>query len=94
MAEIVRTPDVLGGFPRLAGRRIGVHHVLGKLEAHDDVEEAAKRLDITPEEVRAAVEYAEAHPDVMTEVRRKCESSLERVREQAEYPEGVKPSNG
>ena len=27
MAEIVSTDDVLGGVPRVDGRRIGVHHI-------------------------------------------------------------------
>lgn len=91
MVEIVRTPDVLGGFPRLAGRQIGVHHVLGTLEACGDETEAADRLAISTEEVRAAVEYTEAHPDIMAEVEREREASLERVCERAEYPEDVEP---
>lgn len=73
MVEIVRTPGMLGGFPRLAGRRIGVHHILGTLEACGDERATVKRMGISTEAVRAAVVYAEAHPDVMADVRRERE---------------------
>jgi len=92
MTEIVRTSGVLGGFPRLAGRRIGVHHVVGQFESCCDETEVAERLAIDNDEVRAAIEYAEAHPEVMAEIEREREKSLEHVTEQAEYPEGVSPS--
>lgn len=47
MSEIVSTDDVLGGAPRIEGRRIGVHHIakrviergdnaLGRFGKHDD----------------------------------------------------------
>jgi len=91
MVEIVRTADVLGGFPRLEGRRIGVHHVLGTLETCGDESEAADRLKISTEAVQTAVAYAESHPDVMAEVERERAESLNRVREGVEYPEGVEP---
>lgn len=90
MAEIVRTPGVLGGLPRLAGQRIGVHHVVGTLKACKDEAEAADRLAISPEAVRAAA-YAETHAAVMAKVDREREASLECVRERAEYPEDVEP---
>ena len=89
MTEIVRTPGVLGGFPQLAGRRIGVHHILGTLKTCSGENEAADGDQHRG--WRAAVTYAEAHPGVMAEVDREREASLERVRERAEYPEGVKP---
>lgn len=56
-----------------------------------DAGEVAERLAICTDEVRAAVAYAEAHSDVMAEVERKREQSLARVRERAEYPEGIDP---
>lgn len=62
MAEIVRTPCVLGGLSRLARRRIGVHHVLGALEACGGEGEVADQLEISTEAVQAAVTYAETHP--------------------------------
>ena len=31
MADIVSTDDVLGGAPRIKGRRIGVHHIAGRV---------------------------------------------------------------
>lgn len=52
----------MGGFPRLEGRRIGVHHIVPKAEAYDGKEAAVVPLDISLDAVRAAVEYSEEHP--------------------------------
>lgn len=86
MAEIVRTPGVLGGLPRLAGQRIGVHHVVGTLKACRDEAEAADWLAISSEAVRAAAAYAETHADMMAKVDREWEDSLECVREEPSTP--------
>ncbi|WP_425607445.1 DUF433 domain-containing protein [Halomontanus rarus] len=58
----MRTPDVLGGFPRLVGRQVGVHHVFGTLEAYGDESEVADQLEISTDPVRASIAYAESYP--------------------------------
>ncbi|ELZ26514.1 hypothetical protein C475_08812 [Halosimplex carlsbadense 2-9-1] len=90
--EIARDADVMDGQPRVRGRRIGVHHVVGQLEAHDgDREQVAHLFNLDVDAVDAAVEYASEHPDVIEQVQQEKRASRDRVREQATYPPGVTP---
>jgi uncharacterized protein (DUF433 family) len=61
--QITRSPDILGGKPRLKGHRISVADVVEHLEAGDSVDEVASCLQITTEEVEAARDYWTDHPD-------------------------------
>lgn len=69
--EIVETPGVLGGAPRVAGSRIGVLHVLDAHEETGSVVEAAAGFvgPLTVEEARMALTWAESHPDEIRRLR-------------------------
>ncbi|MFB6151844.1 MAG: DUF433 domain-containing protein [Haloarculaceae archaeon] len=59
MPGIVTTEDVLGGDPRIEGRRIGVYHVYRRyVEGGDTPEKIATSYDIPVAEVHAALAYA------------------------------------
>jgi len=68
--QIVKTPDVLHGKPRLEGTRVGVHQI-GELvhEASWAVDEVANQLDLDAAQVRAALEYYGEHPELMETLR-------------------------
>ena len=57
--------DKMGGEPRLEGRRITVLHVETAVEDFGGVKAAAAQLRIEPEEVTAALQYAENNPEQM-----------------------------
>ncbi len=68
--QIVRTPDTLGGDPRIEGTRIGVAHVYQRYVKGDDTpEEIATGYDIPVAAVHAALAYAFANPEEMEAIR-------------------------
>lgn len=72
--EIVRTEGVLGGEPRLEGRRISVVQIADMVrDAGHSVEHVADQLAISPAEVRAALDYYDAHPAEIDRVRARHE---------------------
>lgn len=61
---IERTPNVLGGRPRIAGRRIGVDHVVIWHEWLGlTADEIAEEYDLTLAEIYAALAYYFDHRD-------------------------------
>jgi uncharacterized protein (DUF433 family) len=55
---IVKTPDVLGGRPRIRGHRVPVHRIAGWWRLGLSVEEiAAKHPTLGPAEIHAALAY-------------------------------------
>jgi uncharacterized protein (DUF433 family) len=62
-SQVVTTPDVLGGKPRLKNHRISVADVVEHLRAGASVAEVADRLELSESEVKAAREYWHDHPD-------------------------------
>jgi uncharacterized protein (DUF433 family) len=69
MAEIVSTPDTLGGAPRIEGRRIGVHHVAKRvIDAGDSPEQVAADYDLEIADVYRALVYYYDHADEMRRV--------------------------
>lgn len=81
MAEIVSTPGVLGGKPRIEGRRIGVLHIVDQIQGGRTPEEMTTQFDLTLGEVYTALAYYHEHPDEMRELR---EEIAERIREHRE----------
>ncbi|PSQ64337.1 MAG: DUF433 domain-containing protein [Halobacteriales archaeon SW_9_67_24] len=81
MAEIVETPEVLGGKPRTEGRRISVLHVVDQIQGGRTPEEVTTQFDLTLGEVHTALAYYYEHPEEMHELR---EEVAERVREHRE----------
>lgn len=66
MPQIVRTPDVLGGDPRIEGTRVGVAHVYRRyVEGGDSPSEIASGYDVSVAAVHAALAYGFANPDEM-----------------------------
>jgi len=57
--DIVSTPDVLRGKPRIKGTRIPVSLVLGYLAAGRSIEDIRREFpDLTPEQIAACLSYA------------------------------------
>ncbi|WP_160134243.1 DUF433 domain-containing protein [Halococcus salsus] len=81
MAEIVSTPGVLGGKPRIEGRRIGVLHVVDQIQGGRTPEEMTTQFDLTLGEVYTALAYYHEHPEEMRELR---EEIAEKIREHRE----------
>lgn len=70
MTEIVRTEDVLGGDPRIDGRRISVLQVADMVrEGEHSPEYVADQLELTLAEVYTALAYYYEHPEEMDAVR-------------------------
>lgn len=59
IGQIVRSPDTLGGKPRIAGTRISVETILEELAAGTTTEQLLEMFPfITQEDIRAAIFYA------------------------------------
>jgi uncharacterized protein (DUF433 family) len=72
MAEIVSTDDTLGGAPRIEGRRIGVHHVVGRVIDGDVTPaQVAADYDLAIADVYRALTYYYDHPDEIREIRKR-----------------------
>jgi uncharacterized protein (DUF433 family) len=83
-AEIVKTPGVLSGKPRLEGKRIGVRMIGDMIRQGEWThEEVVEELRLTPGEVDAALAYYDAHPEGMDAERDADEAVLRRIREQS-----------
>ncbi|SEH48969.1 MULTISPECIES: DUF433 domain-containing protein [Halopenitus] len=73
--QIVNTPEVLHGKPRIAGTRIGVLQVGEAVRRNEwTVEETADEFDIDADHVRAALAYYDDHPEVMATLRTQREA--------------------
>lgn len=60
---IASDPDILGGTPVIAGTRLTVYSILGRLQGGDTVDDLASDYPEVPREAFAAAElYAKAHP--------------------------------
>lgn len=62
VSHIIKTPNVLGGAPRIEGRRIAVHHIAYQ---HEEMkippETIAEEYDLTLGQVYAALSYYHDH---------------------------------
>jgi uncharacterized protein (DUF433 family) len=87
MEGIVATDDVMGGEPRLEGRRIAVRQIAelvldGGLTATD----VADQLDLPLADVHLALAYYYANHEEMEAVRDSYEARMQSAREQAIDP--------
>ena len=65
MSEIVSTEGVLGGEPRIEGRRIGVLHVVTRVLDDETPEEVAADFDLDVADVyRALADYYDHHEEM------------------------------
>ena len=55
------TDEEMGGEPRIEGHRIAVYHIMQYDDAGYEAAEIAEDFDLSVEEVREALEYAERH---------------------------------
>ena len=75
MAEIVSTDDVLGGAPRIKGRRIGVHHVAKRVvDTGESPEQVAADYDLDIADVYRALVYYYDNPEEMRRVQTERQS--------------------
>jgi uncharacterized protein (DUF433 family) len=87
-AGIVKTPEVLGGKPRIEGLRVGVLQVGDYVrEVGMDVETVMDELRLSREQVEAALDYYDDHPDEMETLRAQREAAIRQVREQSRAPD-------
>ncbi|WP_254543673.1 DUF433 domain-containing protein [Halomarina pelagica] len=83
---VVSTPNVLGGDPRLEGRRISVLQVADLVLAGHGPEHVADQLGITLAEVHEAMAYYYNHPDQMEAVREAYEDLEADLAERSNAP--------
>lgn len=87
-ATIVKTPDVLGGKPRIQGVRIGVLQVGDYIREHGmAVETVMEELRLSRKQVEVALDYYDAHPNEMETLRTQREATLRQLREDSSAPE-------
>jgi uncharacterized protein (DUF433 family) len=80
MEGIVKTPEVLGGDPRIEGHRISVLHVADRvLEVGLSPEHVAADYDLSIPDVYRALAYYYDHPDEMKELRRRQANAIEEI---------------
>ena len=91
--RIVTTEGVLGGAPRIAGRRIGVLTIYEFVEGRGlDATTVADRFDLSVASVYRALAYYYENPREMETVRRARAAAVEDVRERIAArgrPEGL-----
>jgi uncharacterized protein (DUF433 family) len=86
--EIVKTPDVLHGKPRLQGTRIGVFTIAAGIREGDwTVESTIESYpDLTRAEVQAALDYYDDHPEAMAVIRTRREAQRRHILNQSRAP--------
>lgn len=77
-ARIVKTPEVLDGEPRVAGRRISVRFIRERVEGRGlDPQTVADRHDLDVADVYRALAYYHEHPGEMATLEREREELIE-----------------
>jgi len=85
---IVKTPEILGGKPRIDGTRIGVFTIGESIrDGGQTIENILEGYpDLSRHHVIAALEYYDAHPEVMDVIRTQREATKHRLRVQSRAP--------
>jgi uncharacterized protein (DUF433 family) len=90
MVDIVRSDDVMGGEPRIEGRRISVLQVADMvLDGAHSPEHVADQLDISLSEVHTALAHYYEHPEEMEAIRERHEDLETTLAERAATPDHV-----
>jgi uncharacterized protein (DUF433 family) len=64
IGHIVKSPGVIGGKPRIAGRRIGVHEIAALHLRHGAaLDDLASNYNLSPAQIHAALAYYYDHRD-------------------------------
>lgn len=88
--HIERTPDVLGGKPRVAGRRVAVEHIVVWHEwMGQSADEIANEYDLSLAEIYAALTYYYDHREEIDESLRAGQAVVEAARQR--YPSKLPP---
>jgi uncharacterized protein (DUF433 family) len=75
---IATDPDVLGGKPRVAGMRFGVHFIARRVEeGSDDSKTLADEFDLALGNVSLALAYSHTHPDEMRAIEARRRAAYE-----------------
>jgi uncharacterized protein (DUF433 family) len=87
MTDVVRTADVLGGEPRLEGRRVGVLDVYELVvDGGYSPADVADQLDCSLGEIYTALAYYYEHTDEMRELQREREQLATVLAEETLHP--------
>jgi uncharacterized protein (DUF433 family) len=87
--RIVSTPDVLGGKPRIAGRRISVQDVaIWHNHMGLSADNISTKYDLSPDDVQAALTYYAEHHDEIERAIRAGEAFVSEM--QQRYPSKLK----
>jgi uncharacterized protein (DUF433 family) len=80
--RIVKTPDVLHGKPRIEGTRVGVFQI-GELVREEawSLDRIVEQFDLDRAQAEAAVEYYDAHPELMETLRAQAEAGRRSIRD-------------
>lgn len=80
-SRIVSTPDVLGGDPRIEGRRLSVYFIHEQVEGRGiDAGTVADRYDLDIADVYRALAYYHEHPDEMAQIQARRERKHENAK--------------
>lgn len=89
-ARIVKTPDVLGGKPRIAGHRIGVRFIRENIEGRGlSPQTFADRHELSVADVYRALVYYHEHPDEMAQLEERRKKNNKQIDKIAFDPEDV-----
>ncbi len=82
--RIVKTPDILHGKPRVEGTRVGIFQI-GELVCRQDwsLEEVSHEFDLDIQEAKAALDYYEAHLELVETLRAQHEAGCRRIADQS-----------
>ena len=87
MEGIVSTEDVLGGEPRLTGRRVSVRQIAELvIDGANPPADIADQLEIPISDVHLALAYYYKNPEEMVEVQKRHQEAAERAKQQALEP--------
>ncbi len=89
-ARIQRTQDILGGEPRIAGRRIGVLQLYELVEGRGmDPKTVAGKYDLDVADVYHALAYYHDNVEEMTQVRHRRRETIETHHDDALTPDDL-----
>lgn len=90
MADVVSTPDVLGGKARLDGRRISVIDIAERVLDHGQTPESvADQLDVSLAEIHAALAYYYRNLEEMDAVRERRRDLDDELKRRSKAPDSV-----
>ncbi|MFC7156112.1 DUF433 domain-containing protein [Halomarina halobia] len=94
-ARIVKAPDVMGGEPRVDGRRITVPDIYEQVEGRGlEPQTVADKYDLDVAGVYRALAYYREHPKEMNEVREGRRGIIEKGRKRSPTPDGLDSNRG